>query len=58
MDNIMKRVRSDDAAALSTEMLVLIALGVFVALAVFRYIIKPVENSAKDIGDKIGEMGK
>lgn len=47
---LMERLNSDSGAALSVEMIILIALAVFAALAVFSFILSPVQKSADSLG--------
>lgn len=53
MKKIIEKMKSDNAAALSGEMLVLIALAIFAGLALFRLILKPVEEAAGETGKTI-----
>lgn len=56
MKNVMNRVKSDEAAAVSSELLIVIVLAVFAALALFRFILKPVQQGAEDTGGRIEEI--
>lgn len=51
------RLTSDSGAALSVEMIVLIALAVFAAIMLLKYIMSPMQESAESIGNKIKDMG-
>ena len=57
MARLKDKIKSDEAAALSGEMLMLIAMSVFAVLAIIKYILGPIQDSAKAIGKEIGEMG-
>lgn len=56
MKNVMNRVKSDEAAAVSSELLIVIVLAVFAALALFRFILKPVEDGATKTGSTITKI--
>ena len=49
----MERINSDQAAALSVEMIIVIALAVFAGLALFTFILTPVRESAQGLGGGI-----
>lgn len=51
---IIRKMRSDKAASNTTETIIIIALAVFAALALFTFILKPVQKSADDLGAGIG----
>ena len=57
MARLKDKIKSDEAAALSGEMLMLIAMSVFAAIAIIRHILVPIQKSAIAIGEEIGEMG-
>lgn len=54
-DKIIKKMSSDKAAAGTTETIIIIALAVFAALALFTFILRPVQESADDLGTGIGD---
>ena len=47
---IMSKMNSDKAASNTTEMIIIIALAVFAALALFTFVLRPVQNSADNLG--------
>lgn len=51
---IIKKMRSDKAASNTTETIIIIALAVFAALALFTFVLRPVQESADDLGSGIG----
>lgn len=53
MKRLMNRIKSDEAAAMSGEMLMLIALAVFAGLALFKYVLTPIQKSAQLTGNTI-----
>ena len=57
MKNLVNKVRtranSDEGAAYSVEMLIGIALAVFAALALFTFVLKPVQSTADTTGKGI-----
>ena len=53
MKKIIEKMKSDNAAALSGEMLMLIALAIFAGLALFRFVLKPIEGAAGETGKTI-----
>lgn len=53
MNKLKQRIGSDRAAANSVEMIIIIALAVFAGLALFTFILKPVQNSADNLGSGI-----
>lgn len=50
MNLIRQRISSDKAASNTVETIIIIALAVFAALALFSFILKPVQNSSKNLG--------
>lgn len=50
MNLIRQRMSSDKAASNTVETIIIIALAVFAALALFSFILKPVQNSSKNLG--------
>ena len=66
MNLIRQRISSDKAASNTVETIIIIALAVFAALALFTFILKPVQNSSKNLGsgldkwinDLLGSKGK
>lgn len=57
MKNIlMKRMQSDKAASNTVETIIIIALAVFAALALFTFILRPVQESADNLGSGIGDF--
>lgn len=53
---IIDRIKSDDGAAGSTETIMLVAVAVFLVLAIYRFIVKPITDKSKDIGKAIESM--
>lgn len=53
---LIKKIKSDKAAINSTEMIMLIALAVFLVLAISRLIITPMIKTAGGIGEEITDM--
>ena len=51
MNLIRQRMSSDKAASNTVETIIIIALAVFAALALFTFILKPVQNSSENLGD-------
>ena len=47
---IIRKMRSDKAASNTTETIIIIALAVFAALALFTFILSPVRDSADNLG--------
>ena len=59
MNLIRQRMSSDKAASNTVETIIIIALAVFAALALFTFILKPVQESADDLGSGISDwMGE
>lgn len=56
MNKLKQRMGSDRAAANSVEMIIIIALAVFAGLALFTFILKPVQNSADNLGSGIDKF--
>lgn len=56
LQKIKERANSDKAAIGTTETILLIALAVFGTLAVFEFIIKPIQKSSEGIGKTIEGM--
>lgn len=54
--SIRNKLKSDKAAVNSTEMIMLIALSVFMILVIYNKIIKPLVNTSAGIGTTIEEM--
>lgn len=50
---IKQRMTSDKAAANTVEVILIIALAVFAGLALFRYVLAPVQNNADELGQGI-----
>ena len=50
MNLIRQRMSSDKAASNTVETIIIIALAVFAALALFTFILSPVQESSKDLG--------
>lgn len=50
MNLIRQRMSSDKAASNTVETIIIIALAVFAALALFTFILKPVQNSSENLG--------
>lgn len=55
---LIKKIKSDKAAINSTEMIMLIALAVFLVLAISRLIITPMIKTAGGIGKEITDMNQ
>lgn len=54
-DMITRKMRSDKAASNTTETIIIIALAVFAALALFTFVLRPVQESADDLGTGISD---
>lgn len=52
-NRIKERMNSDMAASNTVETIIIIALAVFAALALFTYILTPVQNNAEELGTSI-----
>lgn len=52
-ERITNKMRSDKGAALSVEMIIILALAVFAGLALFTFILTPVQNTADGMGQGI-----
>lgn len=50
MNLIRQRMSSDKAASNTVETIIIIALAVFAALALFSFILKPVQESSENLG--------
>lgn len=50
MNLIRQRMSSDKAASNTVETIIIIALAVFAALALFTFILRPVQNSSENLG--------
>ena len=50
MKKIMSKFSSDKAASNTTETIIIIALAVFAALALFRFVLTPVQQGAEGLG--------
>ena len=53
---IIRKMRSDKAASNTTETIIIIALAVFAALALFTFVLRPVQNSADNLGSGIDKF--
>lgn len=53
MNKLMAKMKSDRAAANTVEIIIIIALAVFAALALFTYILTPTQDSADKLGKGI-----
>lgn len=53
MKRIMEKMQSDKAASNTVETIIIIALAVFAGLALFTFILRPVQNSASRLGTGI-----
>lgn len=53
MTKIKQRMSSDTAAMGTVETIILIALAVFAALAVFTFVLRPTQQSADGLGKSI-----
>lgn len=56
MNKLKKRMNSDRAASVSVETIIIIALAVFAGLALFTFVLKPVQNSADSLGSGIDQF--
>lgn len=56
LDKIKGKMKSDNGASGSVETILLIALAVFAVMAVMTFILKPIQESSKGIGDTIKKM--
>lgn len=56
INKIKSKMGSDTAAIGSTETVLLIALSVFAVMVVYKYIMVPIQESSKGIGQEIKEM--
>lgn len=56
MGKLKNKIKSDSAAALSAEMLLLIAMSLFVVIALIKYIVGPMVKSSESIGKEIENM--
>lgn len=50
MNKIKERMQSDRAASNTVEVIIIIALAVFAALALFTFVLRPVQDSAEGLG--------
>lgn len=50
---LKRRMKSDRAASNTVETIIIIALAVFAALALFTFILKPTRDSADTMGQEI-----
>lgn len=55
---IIRKMRSDKAASNTTETIIIIALAVFAALALFTFVLRPVQSSADNLGAGIEKYTK
>lgn len=53
MNNLKQRIQSDRAASVSVETIIIIALAVFAGLALFTFVLKPVQESSDSLGSGI-----
>lgn len=58
VNKIRNKMKSDSAAAMSGEMLGLIALAMFAVIALFTFVLKPIQESAELTGNTFGETIK
>lgn len=56
MGKLKNKIKSDSAAALSAEMLLLIAMSLFIVIALIKYIVGPMVKSSEAIGKEIENM--
>lgn len=56
LENIKRKMSSDDGAMGSVETVLLIALAVFAVMVVMKYIMGPIQTSSEGIGNTIKEM--
>ena len=57
LNSIKQKMRADAGAMGSTETILLIALSVFAVLAIGKFIIAPMTNTARKVGVEIEQMG-
>lgn len=50
---IKERMQSDRAASNTVETIIIIALAVFAALALFTFVLRPTQQSAEGVGESI-----
>lgn len=50
MKRVLAKMQSDKAASNTTETIIIIALAVFAGLALFSFILRPIQNSAQNLG--------
>lgn len=55
-DLLKKRMQSDRAASNTVETIIIIALAVFAALALFTFILAPTRDSADKMGGEIDSI--
>lgn len=53
---VKRRMKSDRAASNTVETIIIIALAVFAALALFTFILAPTRDSAEEMGEGIGDI--
>lgn len=54
-NSIKQRMASDKAASNTVETIIIIALAVFAALALFTFILRPTQQSAEGLGNSINQ---
>lgn len=54
--NLKERINSDKAAMGTVETVLLIALALFAVMVVTKFIMTPIQDSAKGIGGEIEKM--
>lgn len=55
-EQLKRRMKSDRAASNTVETIIIIALAVFAALALFTFILKPTRDSADTMGSEIDNI--
>lgn len=58
LNNMKQRMKSDKAASNTVEQVIIIALAMFAALMLFRAVLKPTEDSANLLGERIEDNVK
>lgn len=53
MNKIKERMQSDRAASNTVEVIIIIALAVFAALALFTFVLNPTRKGAESVGGTI-----
>ena len=56
LNKIKEKMKSDDGAVLSTEMIMLIIVAVFILLAFVRFVAVPMQDTFKSTGEVITKV--